>query len=330
MILPASRRLKRAVIFPECLLAEYGSRGYTVPHMHHRFLLLFLAVFCTATIPAVSQSAQRLPDNPHIILRSLLVAYPGKVTDIDYDFDMGDWFILVSGQRLYWADGRLLRKEELHNRDAWRPYIDYLYPVSVPHPDSFSPELVAQLNARVLEVRRSNARPYNIAFYDLLYDGATRRRIEANIIREDYLGKRVSAHRDIFPILRRIEAKIYKRAETDNDVRRFLDEILSVEGYNWREVADRPLRSNHSWGLAIDIMPKGWNRKNIYWYWISQFNDDWMLIPPERRWAPPDVVVEIFESEGFIWGGKWLLWDTIHFEYRPELLVLQRWGYTRE
>ncbi|NUM57423.1 MAG: M15 family metallopeptidase, partial [Bdellovibrionaceae bacterium] len=26
-----------------------------------------------------------------------------------------------------------------------------------------------------------------------------------------------------------------------------------------------------------------------------------------------------FESEGFIWGGKWNHYDTMHFEYRPEL-----------
>jgi hypothetical protein len=23
-----------------------------------------------------------------------------------------------------------------------------------------------------------------------------------------------------------------------------------------------------------------------------------------------------------VWGGKWMLFDTIHFEYRPEILIL--------
>ena len=26
------------------------------------------------------------------------------------------------------------------------------------------------------------------------------------------------------------------------------------------------------------------------------------------------------EAEGFIWGGRWYHYDTMHFEYRPELL----------
>ncbi|MCL2443985.1 MAG: M15 family metallopeptidase [Treponema sp.] len=32
--------------------------------------------------------------------------------------------------------------------------------------------------------------------------------------------------------------------------------------------------------------------------------------------------MKTFESQGFIWGGKWQLFDTMHFEYRPEILIL--------
>ena len=34
----------------------------------------------------------------------------------------------------------------------------------------------------------------------------------------------------------------------------------------------------------------------------------------------PQEIVDAFEAEGFIWGGRWLHYDTMHFEYRPELL----------
>lgn len=30
-------------------------------------------------------------------------------------------------------------------------------------------------------------------------------------------------------------------------------------------------------------------------------------------------IVEIFERHGFIWGGRWYHFDTMHFEYRPEM-----------
>ncbi|MCA1755657.1 MAG: M15 family metallopeptidase [Spirochaeta sp.] len=40
-------------------------------------------------------------------------------------------------------------------------------------------------------------------------------------------------------------------------------------------------------------------------------------------------MLEVFERHGFVWGGKWLSFDPIHFEYRPEVLLLSelRAGY---
>ncbi|MGC1959145.1 MAG: M15 family metallopeptidase, partial [Pseudolabrys sp.] len=35
----------------------------------------------------------------------------------------------------------------------------------------------------------------------------------------------------------------------------------------------------------------------------------------------PIEIVRIFEKQGFIWGGYWYHFDTMHFEYRPELLA---------
>nr|WP_310556777.1 M15 family metallopeptidase [Flavobacterium sp.] len=34
----------------------------------------------------------------------------------------------------------------------------------------------------------------------------------------------------------------------------------------------------------------------------------------------PQKIVAIFEKYGFIWGGNWTHYDTMHFEYRPELI----------
>ncbi len=52
--------------------------------------------------------------------------------------------------------------------------------------------------------------------------------------------------------------------------------------------------------------------------------DEWYAIPYERRWMVPLQIVEVFEEQGFIWGGKWFFFDTMHFEYRPEILILAK------
>ena len=78
--------------------------------------------------------------------------------------------------------------------------------------------------------------------------------------------------------------------------------------FNWRKIAGTDRISTHAFGTAIDINTKYSN----YWQWDG--NMTWKnLIPIE--------IVEIFEKHGFIWGGKWYHYDTMHFEYRPELLV---------
>jgi hypothetical protein len=77
--------------------------------------------------------------------------------------------------------------------------------------------------------------------------------------------------------------------------------------YNCRPVADTGQPSMHSWGAAIDI-----NTAHAdYWQWRAS-GGYINRIPAE--------IVAIFERHGFIWGGKWAHYDTMHFEYRPELL----------
>ncbi|MBU1537461.1 M15 family metallopeptidase [Myxococcota bacterium] len=79
-------------------------------------------------------------------------------------------------------------------------------------------------------------------------------------------------------------------------------------GYHWRTVAGTARLSAHSFGIAIDINPK----YGDYWRWDRGADVYKNRVPVE--------IVTAFEGEGFIWGGKWYHYDTMHFEYRPELL----------
>jgi hypothetical protein len=78
--------------------------------------------------------------------------------------------------------------------------------------------------------------------------------------------------------------------------------------FNWRFIAGTTRLSNHSFGTAIDIATKYSN----YWKWQGDLT---------YRNQIPIEIVEVFEKHGFIWGGKWYHYDTMHFEYRPELLL---------
>jgi D-alanyl-D-alanine carboxypeptidase len=82
--------------------------------------------------------------------------------------------------------------------------------------------------------------------------------------------------------------------------------------YVCRPVEDTGRLSMHAYGAAIDLNLKYSN----YWLWEAKGAGN---IP--FRNAIPREIVDIFERHGFIWGGRWYHYDTMHFEYRPELLA---------
>lgn len=78
--------------------------------------------------------------------------------------------------------------------------------------------------------------------------------------------------------------------------------------FKYRNIAQTNRLSPHSWGIAIDI-----NVANShYWLWSKDGYQNKI----------PYKIVEIFEKNGFIWGGRWEHFDTMHFEYRPEFAAL--------
>ena len=118
--------------------------------------------------------------------------------------------------------------------------------------------------------------------------------------------------------------RIRKAAKTEPAVRIWINGIGSVSAWNWREIAGTGSRSFHSYAAALDILPKNMDKLDLHIYrqWSAAFCREWYNLPYSRRWHPPDGVVKAFEAYGFCWGGKWLLFDTMHFEYRPEILLM--------
>lgn len=90
--------------------------------------------------------------------------------------------------------------------------------------------------------------------------------------------------------------------------------------FKWRNIANTPNLSMHSFGMTIDIN----TQYSDYWQWTLR--DEHRPIQENatlgyKNRIPWEIVL-IFEKYGFIWGGKWYHYDTMHFEYRPELLVI--------
>lgn len=93
-----------------------------------------------------------------------------------------------------------------------------------------------------------------------------------------------------------------------------LHKYLAQSGiFNWNSVRGAKRVSAHSYGIAIDIGVKYSD------YWRSHAKSETATVAYYNKF--PHEIVEIFEKYGFIWGGRWYHYDTMHFEYRPEILM---------
>jgi hypothetical protein len=279
---------------------------------------VFLGLFFFFPLSLVS--AQEITGE--LVLYAYLHAYPERVSTVSWSGD--DWTITVGGETFYWARGRLL---PLSLRDKWESYGAYgyyRYPAEAPDPGRFGPEQVERLRMQGSAEARLSRVDHNSAFEAALYGGLTRVEVERNLKKITFLGHEVTVHNLIVESLSWVERRIREAAAGDKDIEAFIASISYLGGYNWREIQGTQRRSYHSWGLAVDIQPKKLGNKAIYWQWERERNENWMLVPLERRWQPPEGVIRIFENAGFTWGGKWALYDTMHFEFRPELHEINR------
>lgn len=152
----------------------------------------------------------------------------------------------------------------------------------------------------------------NKAFFDHMYGDCRKGEVLRNLVSMIWLphswGRRIEFTRinGAAEQLQQVSAEIDALAPS---VKRAAYPIAGT--YVCRGVADLGQPSMHAYGAAIDL--------NLafsdYWLWDGGRKAG----PIAYRNRMPLAIVAIFRRHGFIWGGAWYHYDTMHFEYRPEL-----------
>jgi hypothetical protein len=156
----------------------------------------------------------------------------------------------------------------------------------------------------------------NEAFFGKLYGDCRKGEVDRNLVAITWLpnswGKpvRVTKLHGVAEALRAVSAEIDAMPAA---VKRAAFPIAGV--LSCRPVADTGRMSMHAYAAAIDLN----TALSDYWLWAHPAGG---RIPYRNRMPQP--IVDAFERHGFIWGGRWYHYDTMHFEYRPELLRLGR------
>jgi D-alanyl-D-alanine carboxypeptidase len=152
----------------------------------------------------------------------------------------------------------------------------------------------------------------NTAFFTKMYGDCQKGEVSPRLVSLDWLpntwGKaiRITSVNGVDAQLRAASAEI---DALPDKIKRSAYPIAGT--YNCRAIADTGEPSPHGYGIAIDLN----TAVSDYWYWRPHQG---AIVYRNRM---PDEIVTIFEKHGFIWGGKWYHFDTMHFEFRPELLA---------
>lgn len=232
-------------------------------------------------------------DSLPIGLIKLKNAYPDFIDSIN-----DNYLIWKDGTKMMYDDGikkpnfdTLLNNADLHDQMQQEYPEGEVY--KIPH-KNFDP-----------------GRIRNEAFFKKMY-GSTKKKVRNNLVTIQWLPQTVNKPLQI-TCINGVDKKLTAISEELEKHPQFDKYLANPAGaFYWRFIADTKRLSMHSFGIAVDINVKYSN----YWKWSRKQTAD--SIPYKNR-IPLDIV-EIFEKHGFIWGGKWYHYDTMHFEYRPELL----------
>lgn len=255
-----------------------------------------------------------------LVFESYRLAYPYKNMKV-YEKD-GDWCIELEDMIFAWADGRILPFKKRVEASQYGKQMIYPNFGKPRNPKEYTPEDLIELRKKGTKDYLAEEKPVDLSFTQFLFQTNDRIETERNIRSMTFLGHRLNIHKMVLPFFEKIDNEIRALAKTDKEIASFIANISEIGGYNWRVIdGTAGRRSYHSYGMAVDILVKN-NKKPIYWEWVRTWNSKWMLLPQSSLWLPPESVIKIFEKYGFVWGGTWDEYDTMHFEYRPELAIL--------
>lgn len=139
--------------------------------------------------------------------------------------------------------------------------------------------------------------------------GNSEQEVRKNLVLVEWFGQKIS-----FTKVNNAAQQLEQVSEELSHYPEYRKYLTGASTFYWRKVRGANRMSAHSYGIAIDINTKYSN----YWLWANPHSAETDSITYQNQ--IPLEIVRIFEKHGFIWGGRWYHYDTMHFEYRPEIL----------
>ena len=254
--------------------------------------VVLLSLLLTAPVAALAQSTIEPATEG---LAALVRSYP-------------EFLDRIEGNELLWKDGTRMRVDDGKGPKAFKAMLE-----DPDIKDMFLMHYPLGENGVPPEIDFDPGRVRYLPLFNKVYGDCRNAGFMANAIDVTWLpskyGKKIK-----FTRINGAAAELQKVSnELDRMPARFLDYLRPTQGtYNCRVIAGTSHPGPHSFGIAIDIAAA----HSHYWLWSKPDANGGYRYKNEIPWE----IVNIFEKHGFIWGGKWYHYDTMHFEYRPEII----------
>lgn len=258
-------------------------------------LVVISIIFFAFQEKTQKQLSPELNDTSTFFAQKLKKAYPDFVADFS-----DNRLIFKDGTKMIWDDG-------IKNK-PWQQQLD--------NPDLKDMFLQAYTTGTLKNSPAQNFDPGRIrnqAFFEKMY-GSSEKIVDKNLTEivwcPKLIGQKITVTR-VNGVDMQLMA-ISKELDEHPELKKYLMNIGGT--FTWRNITGTHRHSMHSYGMTIDINTK----YSDYWQWSCKCTNENTVIKYKNR--IPQTIVDAFERHGFVWGGKWYHYDTMHFEYRPELI----------
>ena len=272
------------------------TQGYSDWSMFETVRRLRTIIILIVVLVLVGPSQAEPNTSAELAGRALVAAYPEQLAR-------------TKGGRLIWQDGSAMRLDDGRSEKLFKTWLD-------------APDLEDMFRFQYRKGELSGSpqknfdpgRARNRELFDKMYGDCHKGEVDENLIDVVWLPRKAGQRLRFTRVNGAAEALKAVSKKLDQLSARFDKYLIPSAGtYNCRVIAGTSRVSAHGYGIAIDIALKFTN----YWRWSKPTADG---AYPYKNKIPMEIV-NVFESHGFIWGGKWYHYDTMHFEYRPEFFV---------
>lgn len=263
------------------------------------FLITALLIFNISSNPkAIGENSNEADYNLTMKqdILSLMLAYPEYVDNVTKDSSGRVYLVMKSGKKILYDDKKEKSFEEKLNNPDLQDMLEQIYPLG-----------------SVTKLMDKNFDPGRFRVYKLTGEiyGSSRQQIEKNLsmVHTAYGSFQFNNNNKAAEALKNSFKELAERSKQNRKIPAFLAPCRGT--YNYRIIAGTGRLSPHAFGTAIDLA----SDKRDYWKWATREQGEARLLSYSKE------VVEVFEKNNFVWGGKWGHFDILHFEYRPEIIL---------